>query len=301
MTGERHAPRSMTGFAQAEASHEDWSLRVTLRSVNHRFLDLRLHLPPGFESLEPLLRRILRERLLRGHVELALHFDAPPGAVGVNRKLAAAYLEEVETLRRQFQIETAPNLVELLRLPGVLSPAAVPSAENDGLEESVAACLNQAIERLNQMREAEGRGLALELHEHLAHIGALTDKISVLAQRALPLVVRRLESRLKELTEGADIDHARLAQEAAIVADRSDTSEEFSRLRGHVLQFAAILDGPAEMGKKLDFLLQEMQREANTLLSKSPGTEAEGLEMTRLGLEMKAEIEKLREQVQNLE
>lgn len=301
MTAERKGPRSMTGFAQAEAPHEDWSLRIALRSVNHRFLDLRLYLPAGCEALEPLLRRILRERLLRGHVELTLHFDAPPGVVGVNRKLAAAYLEEVEALRRQFQIEASPNLVELLRLPGVLSPAAIPTEADDGFEDAVSRCLNQAIERLNQMREDEGYALTAEMRRHLARITTLADQIGVLAQRALPLIVQRLESRLKELVKGVGLDPARLAQEAAIAADRGDTCEELTRLRSHVRQFRAILDGPAEMGKELDFLLQEMQRETNTLLSKIPGTEAEGLEMTRLGLEMKAEIEKLREQVQNLE
>jgi uncharacterized protein (TIGR00255 family) len=296
-----NAPRSMTGFAQANAEREEGSLRITLRSVNHRFLDLRIHLPAGFESLEPLLRRILREGLLRGHVEVTLAFDAPPGAVGVNRKLAAVYLKEVEILRREFQIEASPNLVELLRLPGVLSPSTIPAIAGNEFEESVARCLNQAVERLNQMREAEGRALTEEMRQHLAHVSVLTEQIGILAKRALPLVVQRLESRLKELMVGVGLDPARMAQEAAIVADRSDTSEELARLRSHVEQFGAILNGPAEMGKKLDFLLQEMQREANTLLSKSAGTESEGLEMTRLGLEMKTEIEKLREQVQNLE
>jgi uncharacterized protein (TIGR00255 family) len=301
VTSEQNSPRSMTGFAQAESRHENWSLRIALRSVNHRFLDLRMHLPAGFESLEPLLRRILRERLLRGHVELTLHCDAPPGAIGVNRKLAAAYLDELEALRRQFQIQASSNLVELLRLPGVLSPVAIPMGENDGFEESVSRCLNQAIDRLNQMREAEGRTLATEMRNHLAHVSALAGQIGVLARRALPMIVQRLESRLKELIEAAGLDPVRLAQEAAIAADRGDTSEELARLRSHVMQFGAILDSPTEVGKKLDFLLQEMQRETNTLLSKSPGTEAEGLEMTQLGLDMKTEIEKLREQVQNLE
>jgi uncharacterized protein (TIGR00255 family) len=151
------------------------------------------------------------------------------------------------------------------------------------------------------MRRAEGRHLIEDLRARLARIGQETEKVRELAATLRPVFARRLEARLKELLGGTAIDPARLAQEAALLAERGDVSEELDRLRSHLQQFAKLLDGAGEMGKKLDFLLQEMHREANTLLSKTPGVESEALAITGLALEIKAEIEKLREQVQNIE
>jgi uncharacterized protein (TIGR00255 family) len=151
------------------------------------------------------------------------------------------------------------------------------------------------------MRAEEANHLRQEMSARLGNITSLASKVSVLAERARPTFAKRLESRLRELLGEAQIDPARLAQEAALAAERSDVSEELVRLRSHVQQFQGLLASASEAGKKLDFLLQEMQREANTLLSKTPGQEAEGLEITRLALEIKSEIEKLREQVQNIE
>jgi uncharacterized protein (TIGR00255 family) len=151
------------------------------------------------------------------------------------------------------------------------------------------------------MRADEANALRVEMSERLRTIAELATKTEAIAERAQGAFAKRLESRLKELLGEAQLDPARLAQEAAIAAERSDVSEEITRLRSHVQQFEALLADAGDIGKKLDFLLQEMQREANTLLSKTPGNEAEGLEITRLALEIKSEIEKLREQVQNIE
>jgi len=151
------------------------------------------------------------------------------------------------------------------------------------------------------MREEEGAALLSEMSGRLSRITSLTAKVDALAERARPVFAKRLQMRLKELLGEAPVDPARLAQEAALAAQRSDISEEIARLASHVNQFETLLSGAADVGKKLDFLLQEMQREANTLLSKTPGNDAEGLEITALALEMKSEIEKLREQVQNIE
>jgi uncharacterized protein (TIGR00255 family) len=151
------------------------------------------------------------------------------------------------------------------------------------------------------MRDEEGHHLAKEMSGRLRGIASLTARVEMLAENARPLFARRLKLRLQDLLGEAQIDPARLAEEAAIAAERSDVSEELARLHSHVQQFESLLTGASDVGKKLDFLLQEMQRECNTLLSKTPGNEAEGLEITRLGLEIKSEIEKLREQVQNIE
>jgi uncharacterized protein (TIGR00255 family) len=297
------ALKSMTGFAQARAEHDGWVLRLSLRSVNHRFLDLHMRLPEGFEPLESRIRQMVRERLRRGHVDVAMHYEpAGPAAVGVNRDVAAAYLKAAEDLRVQFKMKAEPDLGAILRLPGVVAPPTA-SLEQDWeqLSDLAANCLGEALDRLDQMRQVEGRTLGEELSRLLRHIAERVEEIEGLASRARPAYAKRLEARLKELLSESEIDPARLAQEAAIAAERSDVSEELARLCSHVQQFEKILSAGAEAGKKLDFLLQEMQREANTLLSKTPGTEEEGLAMTSLALEVKGEIEKLREQVQNLE
>lgn len=293
----------MTGYAQARAVQNGWSLRVTIRAVNHRFLDLHLRIPEGFEPLEPRIRQLVRERVRRGHLDITLFYElAGPAAVGVNHEVAAAYLKAVDSLRKEFGIQSEPDLASILRLPGVIGPATASLEEElERLEKVVMRCLNEAVVKLDAMREEEAGHLREEMSARLRSITALGVKVETLAENARPAFARRLKARLQELLGEAQLDPARLAQEASIAAERSDVSEELARLRSHVQQFESLLVGASDVGKKLDFLLQEMQRESNTLLSKSPGTEAEGLEITRLGLEIKSEIEKLREQVQNIE
>lgn len=293
----------MTGYAHAEASGNGWNLRVSVRSVNHRFLDLHLRVPEGFEPLEPRMRQLVRERVRRGHLDVTLRYDLTgPAAVGINQEVAAAYLQAVDALRKQFGIHAEPDLAAILRLPGVIAPASASlDTEFARLEEALTRCLSDALDQLDRMRQQEGDALRAEMSGRLARIADLAAKVAPLLDRARPAFARRLELRLKDLLSGAPIDPARLAQEAALAAERSDVSEEMARLSSHVRQFEALLSGAADVGKKLDFLLQEMQREANTLLSKTPGTEEEGLAITGLALEIKAEIEKIREQVQNIE
>ena len=295
--------RSMTGYAQARAVENGWSLRISVRAVNHRFLDLRLRVPEGFEPIEPRIRQLVRERIRRGHLDVTLHYElAGPSAIGVNQDVAAAYVQAVNLLRKQFGIETEPDLASILRLPGVIGPpAASLEQELARLEVVVAQCLLEALDKLDVMRAREANLLREEMSGRLASIASLAAEVETRAERARPAFAKRLEMRLKELLGEAELDLARLAQEAAIAAERSDVSEELVRLRSHVQQFQSLLTGTSDVGKKLDFLLQEMQRETNTLLSKTPGNEAEGLEITQLALEIKSEIEKLREQVQNIE
>jgi uncharacterized protein (TIGR00255 family) len=295
--------KSMTGFAQARVEQDGWALRISLRSVNHRFLDLHLHLPDGFEAFEPRIRQVLRDRIRRGHVDVMLHYEpAGPAAVHVNREVAAAYLSAAEGLRKQFSIKAEPDLAVVLRLPGVIDSAAVLTEENaEDLGQRIIACLNDALARLEEMRLSEGRHLAEEMAARLKSISEHAARIEDFAERARPAYARRLEARLHELLGDAPLDPARLSQEAAMLAERGDISEEVSRLRSHVQQFESLLAGAGEVGKKLDFLLQEMQREANTMLSKTPGVESEGLAITDLALEVRSQIEKLREQVQNIE
>jgi uncharacterized protein (TIGR00255 family) len=295
--------RSMTGYAHAQVIENGWSLRVSVRSVNHRFLDLHLRVPEGFEPVEPRIRQIVRQHVRRGHLDVTLHYDpAGPAAVGINREVAAAYLQAVNSLREEFGIETQPDLAAILRLPGVIGPAAASIEEELGrLGDAVTRCLVESLDKLDRMREQEGNHLREEMLARLRSIAQLAEEVEPLAERVRPAFAQRLVQRLKDLLGEAQLDPTRLAQEAAIAAERSDVSEELARLRSHVQQFEMLLTGASDIGKKLDFLLQEMQRETNTLLSKTPGSEVEGLEITRRALEMKSEVEKLREQVQNIE
>lgn len=294
--------RSMTGFAQSRAEQNGWAVRVNLRSVNHRFLDLHLRLPEGFEVFEIRIRQALRDRLRRGHIDVTLYYEpAGPAAVHINQAIAASYLNATHELRKQFSISAEPDLAAILRLPGVIGSAAPGEEEQEQLAGVLLGCVEQAAARLNEMRESEGRALVAEMNGRLEHISSNAQKIETLAAGVRPAYVKKLESRLRELLAETSVDPQRVLQEAAIVAERGDIAEEVARLRSHVQQFQSLLKNGGEIGKKLDFLLQEMQREANTMLSKTPGVEADGLAMTNLALEVKSEIEKLREQAQNIE
>jgi uncharacterized protein (TIGR00255 family) len=297
---------SMTGYAQVKGGALGWDLRVSVKSVNHRFLDLKVRLPEGFDLYELRLRQLVRDRIHRGHVEIQVSVE--PGAatpIQVNKDLVTNYLRAADELRLQTSVSAALDVVALLRLPGViggLAPA-VPESEEEQekLGRELERCLRDALNKLDEMRRAEGRHLAEDLRSRLAHISEQTDQVRVLVVQLRPAFARRLETRLKELLNGTTIDPGRIAQEAAMLAERSDISEELDRLKSHLQQFGKLLEGAGELGKKLDFLLQEMHREANTMLSKTPGVESEALKITGIGLEVKAEIEKLREQVQNIE
>src|SRR5438309_1442797 len=311
MTG-RSAPetvRSMTGYAQARSEQNGWSLRVSLRSVNHRFLDLRVRIPEGFEALELRMRQLVRERVHRGHVDLTLHVEVSRSAgLLIDRKLAAGYLRAIEELRQEFNLAPEPHLGALLRLPGVVaSPAAGPlpaTIEDQELEQlgaQVSACLEEALRRLDEMRQEEGRSIVRDMRALVKSIGDETARLEEISEQSRHVYAERLNIRLQELLGTLPLDPLRLAQEAAVLAERADVSEELARLRSHVDQLDRLIREAGEIGKKLDFLLQEMQREANTLLSKTTGQGQEGLDMTELGLQIKADIEKLREQVQNVE
>src|SRR5271155_3633282 len=224
--------KSMTGYAQAHATENGFGLRVSVRSVNHRFLDLHLRVPEGFEPLEPRIRQIVRERVRRGHLDVTLRYElAGPAAVAVNQEVAAAYLRAVSDLRTQFGMTTEPDLASILRLPGVIGmPAASLDDEIARMESVVARCLTEALDNLDRMRELEAGALRDDMSARLASIASLAARVGVLAERARPAFARRLELRLKELLGEAPIDPTRIAQEAALAAERSDVSEELARL-----------------------------------------------------------------------
>ena len=296
--------RSMTGYSKARAEEEGYSVSVSIRGTNHRFLDVQLRFPSVLESMDPLLRRLIKNHITRGHVEVTVSLEQPGNAgLVIDRKLLSAYAAAFQTLREEFGSASEPDLVALLRVPGLATPGNGEISPQDlervhSLLERVAT---QALESLNEMRGREGEDLERDLKARLARLETLTEDVATLAERLPKLYQRRLESRLRELMGSTDLDGARMAQEVAYLASRSDTTEELTRFRSHLTQVKQLLAHSPEVGKKLDFLLQEMNREANTLLSKTTDLPEVGLEVARLAIEMKSEIEKLREQAQNIE
>jgi uncharacterized protein (TIGR00255 family) len=307
--------RSMTGFAQVKGEVQQNSalgsapdtaqsngrvgFTLSLKSVNHRFLDLHFRLPSGTDSLEMQLRRLLKENVARGHLEVSLSLDRSSSETfSLNRELVSGYIAAFRAAAAEFSLATEPDLNAVLRIPGAMDSAA--DAADDEIEAAVMVKVGEAVHRLNQMREEEGRGIVRELRQRMTHLQEAAGSVQQHRRAVLHNYTERLQSRLQELL-GSTVDRERVLQEAALLVDRSDIQEEIVRLENHVQHFLGLLDEGGEIGKKLDFLLQEMNREANTLLSKTSGLAGEALNITEAGLAMKAEIEKSREQVQNLE
>src|SRR5580700_10870388 len=311
--------RSMTGFAQVkgelvsqgEASagsqlsgstaqaNGRLAFSLSLKAVNHRFLDLHFRLPSGSDAIEMQLRRLLKEKIARGHVEVTLSLERGASeALALNRPLVSAYIAAFRAAANEFSVPAGPALTVILGIPGALD--SIGNAVDGALESAVMAAVGEGLDRLNQMREQEGRGLEHELRDRMKHLREAVKIVQNHRSAMLQTYTERLQSRLLELL-GASPDRERVLQEAALLVDRSDVREEIVRLENHVQHFLGLLDQQGEVGKKLDFLLQEMNREANTLLSKTSGLAGEALRITEAGLSMKAEIEKSREQVQNLE
>jgi uncharacterized protein (TIGR00255 family) len=292
--------RSMTAFAQVKGQvNTQLGFTLSLKSVNHRFLDLHFRLPSDTDALEMRLRRILKEKLARGHVEVILNLDrSGPNGVALNRQMIAGYVAAFRTAADEFGVEGEPDLNVVLRMPGAMDAGAEKSS--DELGTAVAAGMEEALSRLNEMREQEGRSISTELRARMASLEKAAAAVDAHRSTILRSYSERLQSRMLEIL-GTLVDKERVLQEVAVLVDRSDIQEELVRLNAHAKHFLGLLDQGGEVGKKLDFLLQEMNREANTMLSKTSGLAGEALKVTELGLLMKSEIEKSREQVQNLE
>jgi len=292
--------RSMTGFAQVKGQiNGQLSFTLSLKSVNHRFLDLHFRLPSESDSLEMKLRRLLKEKVARGHLELTLSIDRGGSeGLALNRELVGGYIKAFRAAAAEFGIAAEPDLNVILRLPGAMDTST--GAAEGELESAVLSKIEEGLGRLNEMRDEEGRGIERELRERMEHIQKASTGVERHRHAILQGYVEKLRTRMQELV-GAQVDPERLLQEAALLVDRSDIQEELVRLQTHIKHFVGLLDERGEVGKKLDFLLQEMNREANTLLSKTSGLAGDALKITEMGLVMKSEIEKSREQVQNVE
>jgi uncharacterized protein (TIGR00255 family) len=294
--------RSMTGFASVRKAAGPDEIAIGLKSVNHRGLDLHFHLPPELDGIEAELRAVLKGSIARGHVQVQVNLTRAAGsAAGLNRTLMSEYAAAFREAREMLDLPGQEvDLNAALRLPGMLQAAGGAAAG----EELVAAALagaGEAVVAFNQCREIEGAATAREMRERTAALLALVGRMEEIRADASAAFLKRLRERMDELLGGASIDPQRLAQEGALAADRSDIAEELVRLKTHAAQVDAMLAAGGEVGKRLDFLLQEMNREANTTLSKTGGLGDLGLTITELALAAKSEIDKIREQALNLE
>jgi uncharacterized protein (TIGR00255 family) len=296
--------RSMTGYSRVEWEEAGFILTVSIRSTNHRFLDAQLRLPSSLETLEPVVRRLLKEQVFRGHVEVTVGLNgAGATELEIDRKLLAAYVKGYQVLKQEFGAAAEPDVMALLRVPGLVETGTGQMTPDklDLLRPVLERAVTQALSQLNSMRTREGESLERDLLSRLARLASLRVSVSRLAEKVPQHYKQRLDGRIRDLSGSVEMDPGRLAQEVAYLASRSDIAEELTRFQSHLDQVRQLLSEGNEIGKKLDFLLQEMNREANTLLSKTTDVPEVGLEITRQAIEMKTEIEKLREQAQNIE
>lgn len=294
--------KSMTGFASLTRDDGRGSIGVTIRAVNHRFLDLQLRLPPSIADLEARLRALVQKQLARGRVEVSVSLQLRQAAaphVELNEEFVQALAAAIEQARIRGLVAGPLTAGDLIRLPQALSiRERLPEAGGVGaligtvVDEAVA----EAIAQLEAMRVREGVHLRADLDARKALLSGLIARMAAAANTGRAQLEARLLERAREIAGAVPIDQAALAQEVVRVAQRSDISEEVTRFHGHLAHWDALSDSPEPCGRKLDFLLQEMNREVNTI-----GSKADGLQVSEVVIEAKAELERMREQVQNVE
>jgi uncharacterized protein (TIGR00255 family) len=289
--------RSMTGFGAGRRTSGGEEISVEIRAVNHKFCEVKVRIPRELAALEPAVARAVKDRLARGGIDVALRRTGPGGAMAprVDAALAEAYARAYAEVQARLGLHDPIRLQDIVSAEGVIR-LDERDADLDAARAATEGALGAALEALLAMRLREGEALAADLEARLVTVEGLVAGVEVLAPQAVEHHRARLAERVRELTQGLPLDPGRLAQEVALLADRSDVAEEITRLRSHVAQARQLLAGQEPAGRKLDFLVQEMHREVNTIGSKSQHAELSGLVVS-----LKAEVERMREQVQNVE
>jgi uncharacterized protein (TIGR00255 family) len=296
--------KSMTGFGRGRYEGNTFACSVEIKAVNHRFLDLHAKLPSELGELELLIKRWVQSRVKRGRIDLLVTIDRNETvSFSLNSSLLRAYLLAFAQLRSDFGLGGEMDPVQLLRTPGILNFES-PSLSGESLamvREGLDQAVQSALQDLDHMRIEEGEALYSDILGRLETIQQEATAIRTSTAGALGACQERLQTRLNELLKGVPVDPARVVQEAAFYVERSDIAEELTRLESHVEQSKGLLSNDQDVGKTMDFLLQEMNREANTILSKTTGVVGCGLEISNRAILIKSEIEKIREQIQNVE
>lgn len=289
---------SMTGYGRGIKATSAYSITIEIKSINHRYLELYFKIPRAYSFIEDTLRRDLTAKVSRGKIEVAVtieKFLSEDIMVKLNRPLLISYFKAIDELINEFNIQGRPDLTTILNLPDVMQT--IQPTEDQALLKILAGeVLQEAIDNLLTMRSTEGRKLVVDLQEKLDILNELRRQLTELAPEMVSDYRVRLAKRIKELTEGIEVDPNRLAAEVAIFADKSDINEELVRIESHLSQFRKTLDLNETIGRKLDFMVQELNREINTI-----GSKANDLKISQIVIEFKSELEKIREQIQNIE
>ena len=296
--------KSMTGFAAVTREDDRATISVTIRALNHRYLDLQLRVPQALAAVESDLRTLVAKRIARGRVELSVSVQIrqTPGVdVEFNEEFGDALSSALDQARARGLITGPLAPGDLLRLPQALTIRERQATDQDeetraDVAARVREAVEQALSELDAMRGREGAQLRTDLDQRRSAVATLVERVAAAADEGRAALEARLAERVRELRAGLQADENAVAQEIVRTAARSDISEEVERFRGHVAHWTALVDGPEPCGRKLDFLLQEMNREVNTM-----GSKADGLRVSELVISAKAELEKMREQVQNAE
>lgn len=290
--------KSMTGYGRVETSGQDRNIVMEVKSVNHRFLEISLRMPQTLFPLELDFKKKIGEKLKRGRVEVFIRLEARgtnPAEAIINLEIARNYFTALQRLKDEFGLTEEIGLKTLAGFRDIFSQPAETEISPEVLKQ-IADALDEALNMLVQMRQEEGAAIYRDMEQRLNFIGNILETVNSRSPQVVAEYQKRLTERIKELTNGCVIDDARLVQEAAIFAEKSDITEEIVRMRSHISQFITLLQSLEAEGKKIDFLLQEMNREINTIGSKSNDAE-----IARLVIEAKSELSRLREQAQNIE
>ena len=298
--------RSMTGFGREQAVINGREIIAEIRSVNHKFFEFSSKLPRNYQYLEPKLKTMLKEKITRGKVELSLlvyNIDVKDTSVKVNEQVASQYIEAIRTIAPDLGITDDLSASDLFRIPRseeleLFDVFTVIKEETDEeqLWADISSVVGSALDKFIAMRETEGAALKADVLEKADVIEDMVSKVEIYSPESTAAYRKKLEDKLKEILGSSDIDEQRILTEAAIFSEKTAVDEETVRLHSHLSQLRSMLDSDKEIGRKLDFLVQEINRETNTI-----GSKAADIRITRLVVDMKSEIEKIREQIQNIE
>ena len=289
--------KSMTGYGKGSLSENLRNYQIEIKTVNHRYLDISVKMPRALSYLEEEVKKIISEKIKRGKIEVFITFEnnsTEGKEIKINTEIAKIYIDELKKLADQENISSNIEVTEISKYPDVLS---IQNTQDDEqIKEELLKATNLAVEKLVEMRQIEGNKLAEDIMKRIQYIKQKIEKISTLSTGLIEEYVVKLETRIKEILKNQEIDESRLAQEVVIYADKCSIEEEVTRLKSHISQFEKLLYSEEAIGKKLDFIIQEMNRETNTI-----GSKANNLEITNGVIDIKTEIENIREQVQNIE
>lgn len=290
--------RSMTGYGRASLEKENRNYQIEMKSVNHKYSDITIKLPKTLTYLEDKMKKQIGASISRGKVDVFVSFENNSGEgkdIIVNHKMVKKYMDAFYTLAEENQLALSIPVTEVIKLPEVLSVQTIETKE-DVIEQEVMACLQEAIQHFVEMREVEGNKIKEDLLDRVEQVEKEILKFSEYSAGLVEEYVVKLRQRVKDMLQSDKIEESRIAQEAVIFADRTSIEEEVTRLKSHVMQMKNLLEEKKPVGKKMDFLIQEMNREVNTIGSKSAN-----LDITNLVIDLKTMLEDIREQIQNIE